>query len=127
MIGFVTWPPFIIVYRYEKRWPSDKANLCHSRKTNKLSLSSDPYGLTVEENWSNFKEAVIKVMDTHIPSKIMRLYKDIPWLNHNIKSEMRERKKLYQEYIIYSYRLKLHKTPMTGICTGKPETMIAVY
>ena len=26
MIGFVTWPPFIIVYRYEKRWPSDKAN-----------------------------------------------------------------------------------------------------
>ena len=21
-----TWPPFIIVYRYEKRWPSDKAN-----------------------------------------------------------------------------------------------------
>ena len=37
MIGFVTWPPFIIVYRYEKRWPSDKANhtrenmLCHSR------------------------------------------------------------------------------------------------
>ena len=26
MIGFVTWPPFIIVYRSEKRWPSDKAN-----------------------------------------------------------------------------------------------------
>ena len=26
MIGFVAWPPFIIVYRYEKRWPSDKAN-----------------------------------------------------------------------------------------------------
>ena len=23
---FVTWPPFIIVYRSEKRWPSDKAN-----------------------------------------------------------------------------------------------------
>ena len=29
MIGFVTWPPFKIVYRYEKRWPSDTAN--HTR------------------------------------------------------------------------------------------------
>ena len=26
MIGFVTRLPFIIVYRYEKRWPNDKAN-----------------------------------------------------------------------------------------------------
>ena len=26
MIDFVTWPPFIIIYRHEKRWPSDKAN-----------------------------------------------------------------------------------------------------
>ena len=26
MIGFVTCPPFIIVHRYEKRWPSDKTN-----------------------------------------------------------------------------------------------------
>ena len=34
-------------------------------------------------------------MDTHIPCIIMRPYKDIPWLNHNIKSEMREQKKLH--------------------------------
>ena len=34
-------------------------------------------------------------MDTHIPCKIMRPYKDIPWLNHNLKSKMREQKKLY--------------------------------
>ena len=46
-----------------------------------------PYELTVKENWSNLKQAVIKVMDTHIPCKIMRTYKDIPY---NIKSKMRE-------------------------------------
>ena len=28
-------------------------------------LASNPYELTVEENWSNFKETVTKVMDTH--------------------------------------------------------------
>ena len=58
-------------------------------------LSSDQYKLTVEENWSKFKEMVIKVMNTHIPCKIMRPYKDIPWLNHNIKSKMQEQKRLY--------------------------------
>ena len=58
-------------------------------------LSSDPRELTVEENWSNFKETVIKVMDTHIPCKIISPHKDIPWLNHNIKSKMREQKMLY--------------------------------
>ena len=35
-------------------------------------LSSNSYELTVEENWSKFKEMVIKVMDTHIPCKVMR-------------------------------------------------------
>ena len=34
-------------------------------------------------------------MDTHIPCKIMRPYKDIPWLNDNIKSKMQEQKRLY--------------------------------
>ena len=53
-------------------------------------LFSDPYELTVEENWSKFEEMVIMVMETHIPCKIMRPYKDIPCLNHNIKSKMQE-------------------------------------
>ena len=26
MIGFVTWPPFLVPINYYKRWPSDKAN-----------------------------------------------------------------------------------------------------
>ena len=38
---------------------------------------------------------MIKVMDTHIPCKIMRPYKDIPWLNHKITSKMQEQKRLY--------------------------------
>ena len=58
-------------------------------------LSSDPYEQTVEENWSNFEETVINVMDTHIPCKTMRPHKDIPWLSHYIKSKMQEQKKLY--------------------------------
>ena len=57
--------------------------------------SSDPYEQTVEENWSNFKETVIMVIDTHIPCKTMRPHEDIPWLNHYIKCKMQERKKLY--------------------------------
>ena len=36
--------------------------------------SSDPYEQTVEENWSNFKETVIMVIDTN--------NEDIPWLNN---------------------------------------------
>ena len=57
-------------------------------------LSSDPYVQTVEENLSNFKETVIKVIDTYIPCKTMSPHEDIPWLNHYVKSKMQERKKL---------------------------------
>ena len=38
----------------------------------------NPYEFTVKENWSNFKEVVMKVMDIDIPYKTMRPYKDIP-------------------------------------------------
>ena len=76
------------VYQYHK---ANQVDIKEEMERYKQAfLSSDPYELTVEENWSNFKEAVIKVMDTHIPCIIMRPYKDIPWLNHDIKSEMRE-------------------------------------
>jgi len=34
-------------------------------------------------------------MDKHIPCKVLKPHKDIPWLNHSIKPKMRERKRLY--------------------------------
>ena len=80
--------------QYRKVYQYHKANLVgikQEMERYKQAFLSSAYELTVEENWSNFKEAV---MNTHIPFKMMRPYKDIPWLNHNIKSEMRERKKL---------------------------------
>ena len=56
------------------------------------SFSVYSYQLAVEENWSSFKQAVIKVIGTCIPCKIMIPYKHIPWLNHAIKSIMQEQK-----------------------------------
>ena len=86
-------------YRKVRNYQYHKANQLgikeEMERYQQALLSSDPYEQTVEENWSNFKETVIKVMDTHIPCKTMRPHKDILWLNHYIKSKMRERKKLY--------------------------------
>ena len=84
---------------YRKVYQYHKANQLSIKEEmeryKEIFLSSDPYKQTVEENWSNFKQIVFKMMDKHIPCKVLKPHKDIPWLNHSIKSKMRERKRLY--------------------------------
>ena len=58
-------------------------------------ISNDPYTLSIEENWSTFKQKIIEILDKHVPSKTAHSSKHLPWLNNFIKRKMKERKILY--------------------------------
>ena len=58
-------------------------------------MSLNPLHKSVENNWNSFKQALANSVSKHIPMKKCKSQRDLPWLNHNIKSQMRKRRKLY--------------------------------
>jgi len=60
-------------------------------------LSSDPYSNSIQENWDNFKQAINNAITSNIPQTMSRPSKELPWINHSIKKQMKQRKKLYNK------------------------------
>ena len=60
-------------------------------------ISSDPYSNTVQENWERFKQAINSAISANIPQTMSRATRELPWINQNIKRQMRQRKKLYNK------------------------------
>ena len=46
---------------------------------------------SLEENWSFFKDTIIKSADKHIPSKMTSTRNSLPWISRAIKRQMRRR------------------------------------
>jgi len=55
-------------------------------------LESNP---SVEENWSDFKDAITVTVSKNVPHKVVRSQTSLPWINKEIKKSMRKRKRLY--------------------------------
>ena len=61
-------------------------------------LSSDPYSQSVEDNWNQFKEAIINTMLKNIPQRKIKSHNCyLSCLSYDIKSKMKERKMLYDK------------------------------
>jgi len=60
-------------------------------------LSSDPQSRPVEELWQEFKQAVQKAVSDHVPHKVKHSRNSLPWINRQIKKDMKVRKKLYNK------------------------------
>jgi len=58
-------------------------------------LASDPYSKTVEENWTHLKSAINDSVTKYVPFKTVRSSFRLPWINREIKKDMKKRKKLY--------------------------------
>ena len=52
---------------------------------------------TVETSWSAFKSTMVSVMEDHIPSKTISGRWDIPWMNRDIKEQIRSKQRLYKK------------------------------
>jgi len=45
--------------------------------------------------WLEFKNAIHECINKHVPHKTIRPKKSLPWINHEIKKDMKTRKRLY--------------------------------
>ena len=48
--------------------------------------SQDP---SVESNWQWLKKILLHLVELSVPHKTINSYKDLPWMNKNIKAQMR--------------------------------------
>jgi len=60
-------------------------------------LNSDPQSRSVDQLWQEFKEAVDKAVTDHVPHKVNNSRNRLPWLNKEIKKDMKVRKRLYNK------------------------------
>ncbi|XP_065892800.1 uncharacterized protein [Dysidea avara] len=60
-------------------------------------LNSDPQSRTVDQLWQEFKMAVDKAVIDHVPHKVNNSRNRLPWINRQIKADMKERKRLYNK------------------------------
>ena len=58
-------------------------------------LESDPYSRSVEQNWCDLKNAITVTVSKNVPHKTIRSRTSLPWINKEIKRNMRKRKRLY--------------------------------
>ena len=58
-------------------------------------LQSDLASKSVDSMWSEFKDAIYECIDKHVPHKTIRSNKSLPWINHQIKKDMKIWKRLH--------------------------------
>jgi len=58
-------------------------------------LQYDPSLVDVKVMWNEFKEAVHNIISKHIPQRTIHSNNDLPWINKQIKKDMKIRKHLY--------------------------------
>ena len=60
-------------------------------------LQSNPSSNSVEENWNEFKNALFKSMDNHIPKKTIKGKVDVPWMTNKVKRLIKKKKRVYKK------------------------------
>ena len=83
------------VYQYHKA--NNSSIKSEVLKFSQAFLNENPYQRSVEDNWSIFKETMHDIINRNVPTKLIKSRKDLPWLNHSIKSKMKKRNH-YSEY-----------------------------
>jgi len=83
------------VYQYHKA--NINRILEEMNQFSSIFLSQDPHQYPVERNWQQLKHTLLTMVEAHIPHKIISLYKDLPWMNKSIKTQMKKRKRLYNK------------------------------
>ena len=58
-------------------------------------LGNDPYCKTVEQNWTDLKGVIDDNVAKHMPYKTICSNSKLPWINREIKRDMKRRKQLY--------------------------------
>ena len=60
-------------------------------------LTSDPLSRSVEQNWLQLQAAISEAVSKYVPHKIIQSCNHLPWINKQIKKDMKTRKHLYNK------------------------------
>ena len=77
----------------------DRANWDALREEQHTLLTTDTTELpggNVEQLWSKLKVSIAQVVDKHIPHKLTKKRRGLPWVNQNIRKLIRKRDGLYK-------------------------------
>ena len=47
--------------------------------------------------WTTFKSQMFKILDTHIPTKVIKSNNKLPWINHKIRKMLKRKQNLYNK------------------------------
>ncbi|XP_072030567.1 uncharacterized protein [Amphiura filiformis] len=60
-------------------------------------LNSDPERNSVEDNWIQFRDCVMKMAKDHIPMKTIRASSDLPWMTRELKHIIRQKNRWHKK------------------------------
>ena len=60
-------------------------------------LNSHPEQHSVEQNWCSFRDEVTMLASKHIPTKLIRSYRDLPWMTRELKHLIRRKNRWHKK------------------------------
>ncbi len=82
------------VLLYKKAdWVQIKSVLIDSFESFKLQCPT----LSTDENWLYIKSLLLKLMKKHIPQKSYRVFNKYPWVNHNLRHLLKQKRKAHSK------------------------------
>ena len=81
-------------YKYKN---ADYQSMRNELKSSQADLEEKARTEDVEQLWSTFKDKIHTLMESYIPSKILRRDREHkPWISRRVKTLLRKSKKLFQ-------------------------------
>ncbi|XP_072037401.1 uncharacterized protein [Amphiura filiformis] len=59
-------------------------------------FQSDPEGKSVQDNWTFFRNVLQHLTEKHIPTKLVRPSRDLPWMTRDLKRQIRRKQRWFK-------------------------------
>ena len=89
-----TWSKPRQVYIFKK---AKKEQMEKDLETLRNKYEENQNSRSVEANWIFIKDGIMKCINDNVPTKKIHPGKDLPWINHNVKKQIRKKKALYKK------------------------------
>ena len=60
-------------------------------------FKTEPQNRTVEDNWTFFRNETQRLMEKHIPTKLVRSSRDLPWMSRDLKRQIKKKQRWHKK------------------------------
>jgi hypothetical protein len=84
------------IYKYNKAdWETIKKDCLELSEEIQTMTHTGPH--KIEDLWTLFKNRIHSSVEKNVPSKTQRHINKLPWLNHNLKKNLKKKGRLYKQ------------------------------